>query len=167
MKIILPSLCIALMLASTCLGAQRPAAEIIEYGIYSGGHQTSVVDTNAPTGKLLLGGPVKLEKQTTRIPARLKSKFGFRYVVHGEPAGAQVKLHFRYLFPQIKDQATGKEMSSYDTSAVAKLEDRDPQMLWDFGHPSELVPGEWTFQILLGERIILAKKFEVIRANAK
>jgi hypothetical protein len=110
---------------------------------------------------------VKLEKQTNRIPARLKSKFGFRYVVHGEPAGAPVRLHFRYLFPQIKDQASGKEMNSYDMSAVAKLEDRNPQMLWDFGQPSELVSGEWTFQILLGEQIILEKKFEVVRADAK
>ena len=167
MKIILPPLCLGLFLATTSIGAQRPAAEIIEYGIYSGGHERSVADTNAPTGRLLLGGPVKLEKQTSRIPARLKSKFGFRFVVHGEPSGAGVRLHFRYLFPEMKDQASGTEMKSYDVSAVAKLEDKNPQMLWDFGEPYELVTGEWTFQVLRGEEIILEKKFEVVQADAK
>src|SRR4051812_21497207 len=106
MKITLTSLCLSLFLGALSLAAQGPDAEIIEYGIYSGGHERSVTDTNAPSGKLLLGGPVKLEKQTTRIPAKLKSKFGFRFVVHGEPAGAAVKLRFRYLFPEMKDQAS-------------------------------------------------------------
>lgn len=165
MKTQLAFVCFILCVASTAAGSQRPAAEILEYGIYSGGHQQSVVDTNAPTGQLLLGGPVKLEKQTTRIPARLKSKFGFRYVLHGEPGGPPVRLHFRYLFPLMKDQ-DGKEIRSYDTTAVAKLEDK-PHMLWDFTEPYELVTGQWTFQVLRGEEIILEKKFDVIGADAK
>src|SRR5258705_10177412 len=106
MKITLTSLCLSLFLGAISLAAQRPVAEIIEYGIYSGGHERSVADTNAPSGKLLLGVPVKLEKQTSRIPARLKSQFGFRFVVHGEPVGAAVRLNFRYLFPEMKDQAS-------------------------------------------------------------
>ncbi|HEY5915155.1 MAG TPA: DUF3859 domain-containing protein [Verrucomicrobiae bacterium] len=149
------------------MGAQRPAGEILGYGIYSGGHQESVADTNAPTGQVLLGGSVRLEKMADQIPAKLKSKFGFRFVVHRQPEGAPVKPHIVYLFPEMTDPASGRKLKSFEGDITAKLEDKNPQMLWDFTEPYELVTGQWTFQVFRGADKLLEKKFEVVKADAK
>jgi polysaccharide export outer membrane protein len=37
--------------------------------------------------------------------------------------------------------------------------------MWTFTEPSELVPGEWTFQVFRGAEKILEKKFEVQKAE--
>jgi hypothetical protein len=167
MKVFLSLLWLSILLTGAALGAQRPPAEILEYGIYSGGHQESVANTNAPTGQVLLGGPVRLEKKTDQIPAKLKSKFGFRFVVHGQPDDAPVKLHIVYLFPEMKDPTSGQKLKRFEADVFAKLEDKKPQMLWDFTEPHELVTGEWTFQVFRGEDKLLEKKFEVVKADAK
>jgi len=167
MRVVLSSVCLSVLLTAVVAAAQRPAAEILEYGIYSGGHQESVGDTNAPSGRLLLGGPVRLEKKTDEIPAKLKTKFGFRFVVHGQPESGQVKLRFVYLFPEMRNPTSGQKLKRYETEAFAKAEDKNPQMLWDFTEPQELVTGEWTFQVFRGEEMLLEKKFEVVKAGSK
>ena len=45
-----------------------------------------------------------------------------------------------------------------------KSEDLNPQMLWNFTEPFELVAGKWTFQIYEGDELILNKDFNVVKA---
>jgi len=116
---------------------------------------------------VLLGGPVKLEKQTAVIPAKLKIKFGFGFVVHGQPEDGAVRLHLVYLFPEMRDPASDKRMDRFETTVFAKPEDQTLQMLWDFTEPYELVSGEWSFQVFRGETKILEKKFDVVTAESK
>src|SRR5438128_1719388 len=123
MKIVLSSLWVGVLLTTGAVAAQLPPAEILEYGIYSGGHQESIANTNAPTGQVLLGGQVRLEKKTDQIPARLKSKFGFRFVVHGQPGDAPLRLHLVYLFPEMQDPISGQKLKRFEADVLAKLED--------------------------------------------
>ncbi len=167
MKLILLIPCFAMLFSAAIVAAHRPIAEILEYGIYSGGHENSVVAPSAPTGRLLLGGPVTLEKQTSVVPARLKTKFGFRFVVHGKSDDAPVPVRFVYLFPEINDKASGAKIRRFEISAFAKPEDKSSKMLWDFTEPYELAPGEWIFQVFRGEDKILEKTFQVTRSGAK
>jgi hypothetical protein len=39
--------------------------------------------------------------------------------------------------------------------------------MWTFTEPSELVPGDWTFQVFKDGEKILEKKFEVQKADEK
>src|SRR5437867_2302536 len=110
MRIILPFVCLGFVFLTATCAAQRPAVEILEYGIYAGTRGQSVADKDALTGQVLLGGAVKLQKQTAVIPAKLKNKFGFRFVVHGQPEDGPVRLHFVYLFPEMKDPASGRKL---------------------------------------------------------
>jgi hypothetical protein len=167
MKIILPFVCLGFISITAAYAAERPVAEVLEYGIYSGTHEQSVANTNAPTGQVLMGGPVKLQKQTDVIPAKLKSKFGVRFVVHGQPEQGPVRFHLVYLFPEMKDPASGRKIERFEANVSAKPEDPNLQMLWDFTEPYELVAGEWTFQVFRGEAKILEKKFAVVKADAK
>jgi hypothetical protein len=160
-KIIL--ICISFFFTAIANAEPRPVAEILEYGIFTGGYEYSVVDTNAPTGKLLLGGVLKLEKQTTVIPAKLTCQFGFRFVVHGRPDDEPVRLRIVYLFPEMKDPKTGSRSKRCDFNILVKPEDTSPQMLWNFTDDSELVTGKWRFQVFRGEEMILEKVFDVVQ----
>jgi hypothetical protein len=166
MKIILPLVCLGSIFVTAACAAPQPVAEILEYGIYTGAHEISVANTNASSGHVLLGGP-KLQKQTTVIPAKLKNKFGFRCVVHGKPEDGTVPLRLVYLFPEMEDPASGKKIGRFEAEIFAKPEDPNTYMLWDFTEPYELVAGAWTFQVFRGEEMILEKKFDVVKAEAK
>jgi hypothetical protein len=163
MKIIASLVCLGVIFLTLSNAKERPAAEILEYGIYSGSHENSLANSNAPTGQVMLGGSVKLEKLTNVIPARLKSKFGFRFVIHGKSEDKPVKLQLVYLFPEMQDQTSGNKIKHFTVDVLAQPEDKNLLMLWDFTESYELVPGEWNFQVYRGQERILEKKFDVVK----
>jgi hypothetical protein len=70
MKTILPFLFIGLICITIAKAAERPMAEIVDYGIYTGEQNEVILETNTPTGSVLQGqGVSRLVKQTTKIPA--------------------------------------------------------------------------------------------------
>jgi hypothetical protein len=168
MKTILSLIVIGLIRVTVAGAADRPIAEIVDYGIYTGGQNQAIVETNAPTGLFWQGrGELKLEKQTTKIPARLGTKFGFRFVVHGKKEDGDIQVHFVWLYPEITDKATGKKSKRFEADCHGPPEDRNAGISWTFTEPSELVAGEWTFQVFLGNAKILEKKFDVEKTDDK
>jgi hypothetical protein len=166
MKNILLNIIIGFFFVSIADAADRSVAEIIDYGIYTGGQNQAIAETNAPTGLFLQGrGELKLAKQTTKIPAKLGTQFGFRFVVHGGRQDGEIKLHTVWLYPEITDRVTGKKSSRFDADCHGKPEDKNAGIMWTFTEPSELVPGEWTFQVFQGEQKLLEKKFDVQKAD--
>ena len=59
------------------------------------------------------------------------------------------------------DSASGKKSRRFDADCHGKPEDKNDGIMWTFTEPSELVSGEWTFQVFLGQEKILEKKFDV------
>ena len=159
--------CFGLTLALQGSSAVQPKAEILDYGIYSGGHDESVRNPDAPTETVLPRGPAKLVKQTDQIPAKLKSKFGFRWVLHGKVTEPPVSLRLVFLFPPMDDPYAGKKVEKWEAAVMAPTEDRNLHMLWDFTEAYELVPGPWTFQVFRGSEKILEKRFDVVKADSK
>jgi hypothetical protein len=145
-----------------------PAAEIVDYGIYTGGQNEVIAETNTPTGSVLQGrGVSRLVKQTTKIPARLGTQFGFRFVIHDSNREGEVKLHFVWLYPEITDSSTGRKSTRFEADAHGKPEDKNAGIMWTFTEPSELASGDWTFQVFRDGGKILEKKFEVQKADEK
>ena len=137
-------------------------AQMLEYGIFSGGNKLAFKDTRSPNGKVLLGGPVKLEKQTSNIPARLNLEFGVRFVISDASVEAPVRLHLVYLFPPINHLGSGKQSNRYEVDVTVKPKDKNSFMLWDLTEASELVPGQWTFQIFHDNRKLLEQNFHLV-----
>jgi hypothetical protein len=168
MKTILSILVVGLFHVTFAGAAERPVAEIVDYGIYTGGQNQAIAETNAPTGLVLQGlSEYRLEKQTTRIPAQLGKQFGFRFVVHDRKEDTKIKLHLVWLYPEITDTASGKKSRRFEADGYGKPEDKSAGIMWTFTEPSELVPGEWTFQVFRGGEKILEKKFEVEKPDEK
>jgi hypothetical protein len=168
MKTILLYLFTLLICIANARAAERPVAEIVDYGIYTGEENKVIVETNTPTGSLLQGrGVCRLAKQTTEIPAELGTQFGFRFVVHDSKKNGKVKLHCVWLYPEITDTATGRKSTRFESDANGKPEDRNDGIMWTFTEPSELVPGDWTFQVFKDGEMILEKTFKVQKADKK
>jgi hypothetical protein len=168
MKTILALFIIGLLGVTIAGAADRPPAEIVDYGVYTGGQNQSIPDVNAPTGQVLKErGMLKLEKQTTRIPAQLGEQFGFRFVIHGKSAGGDIKLHYVWLYPEMTDAASGKKSRQYEADGHGQPGDKSAGMMWTFTGPAELVPGEWIFQVFRDGAKILEQKFEVEKADGK
>src|SRR5579859_4954084 len=122
MKTILLFLFVSLICTTIVEAVERPVAEIVDWGIYTG-EQNKVIVT--PTGSVLQGrGVSRLVKQTTKIPARLRTQFGFRFVIHDSNKDAEVKLHFVWLYPEITDSATGRKSTRFEGDGHGKPEDR-------------------------------------------
>jgi hypothetical protein len=161
MKRLLPFLLLGVIAAAIAGAADRPAAEIVDYGIYKGELNDPIMRAKAPSGYMLRGrGLSQLAKQTTEIPATLGTQFGFRFVVHGNP-GAKVPLHFVWLYPAITNHQTRAKSTSFEVDCPAQAEDKSTGIMWTFTDPAELVEGEWTFQVLRDGEPILEKQFQV------
>jgi hypothetical protein len=162
MKAIVPLLFAILFCSNNPSAAERPMAEILDYGIYTGEQNEVILDPSTPTGSVLQGrGVSTLVKQTTKIPAQLGTQFGFRFIVHGKKEDGEIKLHTVWLYPEITDSKTGRKSRRFESDCHGKPEAKNVGIMWTFTEPSELVPGEWTFQVYRGREKILEKKFEV------
>lgn len=168
MKTNLLLMAIGLIFVTVAGAANQPVAEIADYGIYTGGQNQNIPDTGAPTGLILNNrGQLSLVKQTDKIPAQLGKQFGFRFVIHGKQADGKIKLHFVWLYPEITNQSSGKKSTRFEADGYGQPENRNDGIMWTFTEPSELVPGEWTFQVFRDGGKILEKKFAVEKPDEK
>lgn len=168
MKTIQSFLFLMLICGNNAKAAERAMAEILDYGIYAGEQNEVILDPSTPTGSVLQGrGVSRLVRQTTKIPAQLGTQFGFRFVVHGKKEDGEIKLHTVWLYPEITDSKTGKKSIRFESDCYGKPETRNTGIMWTFTEPSELVSGEWTFQVYRGREKILEKKFEVEKKSRR
>jgi hypothetical protein len=162
MKTIQTLLFVMLICANNDKAAERPMAEILDYGIYTGEQNEVILDPNTPTGSVLQGrGTSKLVRQTTKIPAQLGTQFGFRFIVHSKKEDGEIKLHTVWIYPEITDSKTGKKSRRFESDSYGKPKAKNTGIMWTFTEQSELVSGEWIFQVYRGKEKILEKKFEV------
>lgn len=154
---------VCLCFAAQVRGAAIQDAMIVDFGIYKGAGETSVDMKNSPSGKLLVGGAANLVKQTDKIPAKIGVKFGFRFSLSDKEKKRNLK--FVYLFPKIKNPQTGQVSNRFEFSGRYNGDGVLVGVFNDFSDPWDLVPGEWTFQVFDGDRMLVEKKFTVVKAD--
>jgi hypothetical protein len=107
---------------------------------------------------------VKLVSSTTTVPARIGTRFGFRYRVVGSPDGASVKMTVIIHFPGagLHNPKTGQLISSDVTSWTRNI-GAVTYSGYGFDEEWELVPGTWTYEILYEGRKIAEQSFTVVK----
>jgi hypothetical protein len=138
------------------------SAEILNYGIYTGTNVLTITDTNSPTSRVRFE-LLKVATQTNVIPAKINTKFGMQFVVHGNPFAESINLRGVYSFPEMSNSVNAKSYSRYEGLVRVKLEDRSAGMYWDFVDPWELVPGNWKFQLFDKDKLLIEKQFKVVK----
>jgi len=163
--------CLALMIATSvsasCLIAQEVSvtgANVTEVGIYA----ARVIKKFEVPG--VVGGTNEgldsftLIQATTNIPARIGTRFGFRYTIHGTPSNAPIVLTMIGEHPPFKDPKTGKTQ----TKDAYQLQSWIGQTYTSYSldEPWALVPGKWKFEVWHKDKKLCEQSFMVV-AGAK
>lgn len=151
-------------LFAPALSAQNvTGADITAYGIFGGQTHPAVVKPG-PFKSLAPRLDAMLIKQTQLIPLTPDTKFGISFVVHGTPKGMQIPVQNVMLFSPQGDPAIRKTTSRIvDTTLVGLEEDQGVGIYYGLDHSGRVQLGTWTFQVLIGGKKLLEKKFTVVK----
>ena len=150
-----------IFITNICYAKNNLYIEIIDYGIYSLKKEKSIKpEGKVATGKVDIVTNIKLIKETTDIPGKLDTNFGFRFIVKGGEKGKKVKLLYKFLTPPLYNPETKKiytEQYYYNYASIGKEWVRG----YSFKHPWEIVAGKWVFQIYYKNEKLAEKVFYV------
>lgn len=142
---------------------QVTGAKITEIGIYQA--QVITDETNKAGVKLQGIDEFKLLKSTTKVPARIGIRFGFRYEILGTPANAPIILTMVGTHPPIKNAKTGK-LETKETyqlrSWIGKTYTSN-----SLDTESDLVAGEWGFEVWHEGKKLCEQTFTVVPEEKK
>ena len=101
-----------------------------------------------------------LKNNTNDIPAKLGTRFGFNYVIAGEPDGEGVSLKkiIQYPKPGLISKTKTTLADTFDINV--KLNEINYSG-FIFEYKEELIPGIWTFEYFYKGRRIMQKEFNV------
>ncbi len=137
-------LSIGLLLSVGCTtsvdGQDSGSLKVFDYGIYG-------PDRNNP--ELLI--------QTNKVPAVLGTVFGIRARLFGDSPELYT---YKWSFPEMQNPADGRIWT--EMTGTQDLEGGGVHpFLVRINNDWEAVPGDWTIQILNGERVVLEKTFRI------
>jgi hypothetical protein len=157
---------LAVLVAITIPFSAIHAGEVHDFdhlwsGIYSVSQYQWIKAPNAPTGYYIASAGPILTLETTRIPARLGTRFGIKYVFRGNKGGTiDYRVVWRYPSQGLTDPATGKRVFSTTMRLTARIDEplcSGHVFSYDWG----LVPGNYVVEIWVGDRKIAGQFFEV------
>jgi hypothetical protein len=160
-----------LTMLGVLLGASLAAAQtveridILQSGLYTAAVTGNVATPGTATGNSHTVGNVQFYQSTDRVPARLGTRFGVNYVIVGNPDGAI--LEFRQIWrlpaPGLRNPKTGNVYRESPRTVQKTIGDRGALTGYSFDDDWEMVPGPWTCELWLGERLMLTKTFTVYK----
>lgn len=134
-------------------------ASVTEVGIYSA-ETKKKFDVPSVVGGTTEGlDDFRLIRATTNIPARIGTRFGFRYAIQGSPTNAPIVLTMVGEHPPMKDPRTGKTQ----TRDVYRLQSwiGHTYTSYSLDEPWELVHGNWRFEVWHDRRKLCEQSFLV------
>jgi Domain of unknown function (DUF3859) len=139
--------------------------EIYEPGIYQGAVADKQDVPSLAAGAFATMTDFKLSQSTTTIPARLGTRFGYKYKIFGEPVGATVNLQFVGIYPApgIRNPQTQKAMLRDEVVEAKKIFVTSNYDGYSLDNDWEVVPGVWVFQIWYQGRKLAEQSFTVVK----
>jgi len=155
-----------LLLCSACVSSKTKTPgetfEMIDYGIITGEIVTKRELPSNPAFTYSESSNTKVEKQTTIIPARLGTRFGFFYMIHGEPKGRLVPIDLVYHVPGLRNPKDGKVHTLIKHSERRKA-GTETYAAFIFMKERDLVPGTYLIQIVYQGSVVLEKTFTIVQ----
>jgi Domain of unknown function (DUF3859) len=147
--------------ARPCVNAKATIVDSGSYATEKGeraeGKDTAAGYTTAIDGK-------SLTSSGTRVKAKLGDSFGFRYKLECKgPKSFNTPMTIRTLHPPMTNPKVGKAVteSTWENNAWANHFEPNIHSGFRFDERWEMVPGEWTVQVVHEGRVLVEKKFIV------
>src|SRR5437667_8324596 len=135
-------------------------ATVMEVGIYT----ARVIKTFEVPG--VAGGTNQgldsftLVQATTNVPARIGTRFGFRYTIHGTPSNAPIVLTMIGEHPPLKDPKTGKTQTKDEYELQSWI--GQTYTSYSFDNEWEAIPGRWKFEVWHKRKKLCEQSFTVV-----
>jgi hypothetical protein len=101
-----------------------------------------------------------LVQATTNVPARIGTRFGFRFTIQGTPSNAPIVLTMVGEHPPYRDPQTGKTQSR-DQYQLHSWIGRT-YTSYSFDNNWELVPGKWKFEVWHEGKKLCEQSFMIV-----
>jgi hypothetical protein len=145
--------------------AQNPAQvrgiDVVEFGIYTADILSAQRDSRGVMQTTSTN--FRQAVATTVIPAQIGVRFGFRYVVAGDPQGGDAVLKKVVIYPPagVKSPMVAQPLHRSE-SAIKTKAGETSYTGYKFDDAWELVPGPWTIELWSGDRKLAQKTFTVV-----
>jgi hypothetical protein len=135
--------------------------ELLEYGLIAATVTSRHSAPGTASGQEGVLDQIAFTEKTTRVPARLGTRFGIRF---RPPVGQSISLEQRWHLPApgLRNPQTGNVYRQTTFPIEAVIGD-DGVRAYAFDEEWELVPGDWTLEIWSGQRKLLSQTFTVFR----
>ncbi len=161
---------ITLMLVSTICSApfvvaaaDIASADILNFGIYKADVIKKEDVAGAAAGYKNIVQNVVLAEQTTNIPARVGTRFGFEYVIKGSPVGDKIDLTYKYLHPLMTNPKTNQAFTSQEITSKNRAIGKAATITYTLDYEWEAVVGEWTVQVFYQSKKLAEKTFYIYK----
>jgi hypothetical protein len=114
---------------------------------------------DSPVGYTSQLNNIRFLEQTTNVPAKLGTTFGFSYYVPSSFTNAVRKTV--WTFPSMKNPNTGKEYSQIEHNSHFDSKPGVYSMLYKFEENFEIVSGQWNFELFANDKLVVEKTFTV------
>ena len=138
--------------------------DMVEYGIYTGTTEKTAVAPGSVSGTYNVVNNRRLAVATRSIPAKQGVRFGFQYVVVGNPTGAAIPIRQVWIYPTpgVRNPTTQQlyprsEVASNVTVGVPLV------MTYTLDNDWEVAPGTWTFQVWYEDRKLAEQTFTLVK----
>jgi hypothetical protein len=156
------------LVASCCYAStQEPQVDrlaLISAGIFEAALQRKVEASDTASGTVSVVANPALVQSTNRVPSTIGIRFGLLATIVGHPTDANVSIKRVLTFPSVGllNSRTGNRHFRYENVITHKI-GAEEFFGYSFDHEWEAVPGEWTFQIWQGNRLLIEQNFTVYR----
>jgi len=155
---------IGLVLVGASAVAQEKAsvtgADITEAGIYSAAVVQKTAEPGVASGTNEWLESFTLVRATTNVPARIGTRFGFRYTIRGTPSNAPVVLKMVGEHPPYKNPESGTTQTRDEYELKSWIGRTYTSYM--FEQEWELVPGRFKFEVWHEGRKLCEQSFMVV-----
>jgi hypothetical protein len=139
----------------------EPSGRILRAGVFSKVSGGNVIQSSkSSTGKALSKLVMTFIREAERIPIKKDTILGYQYRLSDLPETGTVKLRRVLIHPEFR-LPDGRVTTGSDYTLTQRVE-RNEVFAYDIyalNEDYEMVPGDWTFQLWYGDKMLLEQKF--------
>ncbi len=134
--------------------------DVVQRGLYKIEKTKTIKDKAISTGQRTSATKITFSRNTSTIHVGDGVVFGLDVSIHGRPHGLSVpfRIVWRYPQPGLRNPATGK-VKFRDEYIDRQRLNAKATFYWSLGAPWTQVPGEWTFEMWYGKRMLVSETF--------
>lgn len=134
--------------------------KVVEFGIYTSTVVQRIHSASVADGIKDRATDFKLVRKSTLVDARLGTSIGMKYVLRGTPKDARVTIEVGVVHPPMVNPQT-RETMTRSSAHFERTIGQPEHAVWSFDTQADLVPGDYTIEIVSEGRVLAQKVFRV------